>query len=394
MTPLAQLRSEFPLLGEFTWLNAAASSPTASSVLAAMEGYLRQTAESGDLHYPAWARFRDGVRQRLARFIGATPGELAFVPSTSFGFSVIAQLLKARGQTEVLTLEGEFPSTTIPLLHAGLTLRGVRVRADGTYPLVDLEAALRPTTRAVAVSIVQYASGYRVDLPGLTALCQAKGLTLILNGAQALGQVPIDVAASGAAFFAAPSHKWFMAGYGTGLLYVRRDWLDDVPLPMAGWLSVAQNEQFQPWVHASRVDDATGFVATGTKVRREASALEVGGGPWVGFYAVDAALALHESVGQAQVLAHNIELQLTLRARLRGLGFEPTTPDDRATLSGICVVPVRGEPHDAVRALLREAKVMTTARGGGVRISTHGYNTLEDVDRLLHAIARVGLTPR
>jgi selenocysteine lyase/cysteine desulfurase len=123
VTALAQLRSEFPLFRDFTWLNAAASSPTATSVLAAMERYLRQTAESGDLEYPAWARFRDTVRARLATFIGAAPSEVAFVPSTSFGFSIIAHLLKAQGQTEVLTLEGEFPSTTLPLLHAGLTLR-------------------------------------------------------------------------------------------------------------------------------------------------------------------------------------------------------------------------------------------------------------------------------
>jgi cysteine desulfurase / selenocysteine lyase len=219
-------------------------------------------------------------------------------------------------------------------------------------------------------------------------------LTLALNGAQALGQLPIDVAASGAAFFAAPSHKWFMAGYGTGLLFIRRDWLTTVPLPMAGWLSVAPHEQFQPWVHATRVDDATGFVATGMKSRQEASALEVGGGPWVGLHAVDAALALHEAVGQPQVLAHNLELQLRLRGRLRSLGFTPTTPDDAATLSGICVVPVQGEPLEAVRALVRAHRVMTTARGGGLRISTHGYNTEEDLERFFHAVARLGLKPR
>ena len=67
------------------------------------------------------------------RFIGATPQELAFTPSTSFGFHVIAQMLKARGISEVLTLETEFPSTTLPMLYDGLALRAVRMRADGTY---------------------------------------------------------------------------------------------------------------------------------------------------------------------------------------------------------------------------------------------------------------------
>ena len=147
MTP-AQLRSQFPILQNLTWLNAAASSPAPLEVYEAMNGYLKETVEQGDSRYPAWARLKDEVRARLARFIGASPAEVGFTPSTSFGFHVIAQMLKARGITEVLTLETEFPSTTLPMLYDGLTLRAVRMRSDGTYALNDLEAALTSKTGA------------------------------------------------------------------------------------------------------------------------------------------------------------------------------------------------------------------------------------------------------
>jgi selenocysteine lyase/cysteine desulfurase len=393
MTP-AELRQQFPALRQWTWLNAAASSPTSGPALAAMEAYLRETAESGDLQYAKWARFREGLRARLAAYVGAAAKELAFVPTTSFGFNVIGRMLLARGQTEVLTLEGEFPSTVIPLLHSGLTLRVVKSRPDGTWPLAAIEAALRPTTNAIAVSIVQYASGYRVDLTGLAALSRARGLTLILNGAQALGQVPIDLAALGASFFAAPGQKWFFAGYGLGTLVIRQDWLDAVPLPLGGWLSVAPAEQYQSWLHTTRVDDEHGFVATGgALLRKEASALEVGAGSLLGLHAMDASLQLHEAVGTANVLSHNIALQLELRRRLRERGFAPRLPDDPTFLSGICVLPVQGDPAEVVRALVREHQVMTTPRGGGVRISTHGYNSLEDVDRVVRALDALGVKP-
>lgn len=392
MTP-AELRTHLPLLQSTTWLNAAASSPCPLPVYEAMTAHLRDTLEHGDTRYPAWARFKDEVRARLARFIGATPQELAFTPSTSFGFHVIAQMLKARGITEVLTLETEFPSTTLPLLYDGLTLRGVRIRPDGTYPLDQLEAALTPRTGAIAVSAVQYASGYRVDLEAVSALCRSKGLTFIINAAQGLGHVPLDVHRLGAHFLAATSHKWFMAGYGTGSLFVDQGWLEQVPLPFGGWLSVRPEEQFQPWMHAQRVDDAQGFTATGTKFRKEASALEAGGGAWVGLYGVDAALALHEAVGPAATLARVISLQLELRGRLRRAGFVPSTPDDPATLSGICVIPVAGPPLEVVRALLHEHQVATTARGGGLRVSTHAYNDEGDLDRLMHALTRLGVKP-
>ncbi len=392
MTP-TELRSQIPLLQNFTWLNAAASSPTPAPVYAAMNGFLEETLKTGDLGYPGWARFKDEVRARLARFIGATPAEVGFTPSTSFGFHVIAQLLKARGITEVLTLETEFPSTTLPMLYDGLTLRAVRMRADGTYALSDLEAALTPKTGAVAVSAVQYASGFRIDLEAVSQLCRARGLTFIINAAQGLGHVPLDVKKLGAHFLAATSHKWFMAGYGTGVLFVEKSWLQSVPLPFGGWLSVEPSEQFLPWSNAQVVEDATGFTATGTKFRKETSALEAGGGSWVGLYAMDAALALHEAVTPAVTLERIVGLQLKLRAGLRKLGFVPSTPDEPATLSGICVIPVQGPPLEVVRALLREANVATTPRGGGVRISTHVYNDEGDLERLLAALQRVGVKP-
>jgi selenocysteine lyase/cysteine desulfurase len=393
MTPL-ELRALLPILSEYTWLNAAASSPTPQPVYDAMERHLRETRDQGDLHYPSWARFKAAVRTRLATFIGATPEELAFTPSTSFGFHVIAKFLSARGVREVLTLETEFPSTTLPLLHDGLVLRGVRPRPDGSYPLADLEAAITPETGAVALSVVQYASGYRIDLEGVSRLCRERGLTLCLNAAQALGQVPLDVSALGATFLAATSHKWFMGGYGVGTLFIRRDWLEAGPLPIAGWLSVAPEEQFQPFVNAEREEDAHGFTAWGTRMRKEASALEAGGGSWVGLHGVNAALSLHEAVGVSTTLAHNVELQLELRRRLRDRGFVPNSPDTPATMSGICVVPVQGDPLETVRALVKEHQVVTTPRGGGLRLSTHVFNTMEDVERVVFALDRLGVRPK
>jgi selenocysteine lyase/cysteine desulfurase len=387
------LRTYLPALNEYAWLNAAASSPTPQPVFDAQQAFLRDTLERGDVRYPAWARARDETRARLARFLNATPRELGFTQSTSFGFHVIAQLLKQRGITEVLTVDQEFPSTTLPMLYDGLTLRAARTRADGSITLDDLERALTPKTGAIAVSAVQFASGWRVDLAGVSQLCQSRGLAFVVNAAQGIGHVPLDVKALKADFLAATSHKWLMAGYGTGMLFIAEPWLDDTRLPFGGWLSVEPAEQFQPWVHAARAEDADGFSARGTRFRKEASALEAGGGSWLGLVALDAALALHEQVGVATTLAHCQKLQRLLRAALRRRGFVPNTPDDEASLSGICVVPVDGAPLDVVRALLREEKVSTTARGGGVRISTHVYNDETDVERLLAAFEKLGVKP-
>ena len=141
------------------------------------------------------------------------------------------------------------------------------------------------------------------------------------------------------------------------------------------------------------MDDATGFTAVGTAFRREASALEGGASAWTGAYALNAALDLHEAVGITTTHQHNLALQRVLRDGLRRRGFEPNAPDDSWCGSGICVVPVEGKPEDVVKALVREAQVVTTARGGGLRVSTHVYNDESDVARLLAALDRLKVKP-
>jgi cysteine desulfurase/selenocysteine lyase len=392
MTP-AEVRELFPALSRCVWLNAAASSPLCTPVAAAMKAHLDETQQAGDVGFPRWLAFKEALRERTARFLGATASEVAFTPSTSFGFHVVAELLLARGITEVLCVEGEFPSTTVPLLARGLTLRVARRRSDGSTPVEDLRSALRPTTGAVAVSAVQYASGYRVDLPALAADCRAKGLALCVNAAQALGQVPLDVRRLDASFLCATSHKWLFGGYGTGLLYARRDLLDAGPLPLAGWLSVRKDALWDSFPALHRVDDERGFTVRGAALRREASALELGTHGFSGLYGLDAALGIHEAVGIETTQRHVRNLQALLREGLRDQGFTPNAPDQGAHGSGICVVPVSGGADEVVRALLREAGIATTARGGGLRVSTHVFNDERDVRALLEALRTLKVSP-
>ncbi len=386
------VRAMFPAVQRCAYLNAAASSPLALPVATAVEGHLRDTVENGDIAYPRWLELKEKLRARVGRFIGADGSCIAFLPSTSVGFGVVAHLLKQQGITEVLTLEGEFPSTTLPLLHEGLTLKVVRRRPDGSYPLEDIEAALTPATKAVALSAVQYSSGYRVDLSQVAALCQLRGLKLAINAAQALGQVPLNVVKLGADFLCAPSHKWMMGGYGTAILYVAKSWHATAAWPLAGWLSVAPEALWAPFAGAVRTNDETGFTAVGAEFRSEPSVLEAGGGAWTNIFALDAAMAIHEGVGVDATRAHVVRLQGKLRERLRSAGFVPNSPDDVTHLSGICTVGVEGDPNAAVKELLK-AGVVTTARGGGVRISTHVFNDEEDLEKLFRAIDTSGVKP-
>lgn len=391
MTP-ADVRALFPACRRYAYLNAAASSPLATPVANAAIAHLRDTEENGDLSFPIWLRFKEEVRLKLAKFLGAHPDEVGFLPSTSIGFHVIAHVLKQHGVTEVLTLEQEFPSTTLPLLHQGLVLNVVKPRADGSYALADIEAALNKRTGAVAVSAVQYQSGFRTDLAALAALCKSRGIIFAVNAAQAAGQMPLDVHGLGIDLLAGTSHKWLMGGYGVGYLVAQRKWHLPGWLPFVGWLSTSPEQLWQTFPSTRIEPTAHGFTAEGAAFRNHASALEAGGGPYSTLYAFDAALDVIASIGTDHILEHNLRLQALLRTQLRQRGFKPNAPDAPEHGSGICVFGVEGDPKHAVATLLRQG-VVCTPRGGGLRLSTHIFNDPSDIERAIAAIDAVGLKP-
>lgn len=389
------VRALFPAVTRATYLNAAAASPLSEPVHRAITDHYREALEQGDVGFMAWLDRKEAARAKLAWLCGGTPAEIAFTGSTSVSFNLVARMLQARGVTEIVTLAGEFPSTTLPFLNLGFTLRVVRPREDGAYAVEDLAAAITPRTGAIAVSAVQYASGYRIDLGAVSQLCRARGLLFAVNVVQALGQVPIDVRAIHADFACGTSHKWLMGGYGVGWLYVRQGLLAEGPLPMAGWLSTqAPAMAMDNLAQAEMQPDANPrvFSAAGGRFRSEASALEAGSPAWGPLFGLDAALELLLSVGIDPIRAHIAGLQRTLRQGLRSKGFVPTAPDDPAVGSGICVVPVDGAPTEVARALF-QAGVVLSPRGGGLRIATHLFNTAEDVERLFWALDKVGVRP-
>jgi len=186
------MRALFPALRRYAYLNAASSSPLATPVADAAAAFLRETQEHGDVRFPAWLAFKESLHEP-ARAVSQCARRAGGLHSLDVhGLSPRGELFRRRGIREVLTLEGEFPSTTIPFLNLGLRLRVVKPRPDGRYPVEDLAAALTPETGAVAVSAVQYGSGFMIDLEALATL----KVPVALNVAQALGRCASTRAAS------------------------------------------------------------------------------------------------------------------------------------------------------------------------------------------------------
>jgi cysteine desulfurase / selenocysteine lyase len=365
-------RAEFPVLQDQLYLNHAGVSPTSLRSAAAVREWMEDIVHHGVRHERGWEARTEQVRQLCARMVGAQAEEIAFVRNTSHGLGLVAEGLDWRPGDEVAVATAiEYPSNVYPWLH--LRDRGVQVREieapQGGVTPEAVAAALTPRTRLVAVSSVQYASGWRTDLEAVGALCERAGVLLCVDGIQSVGCMPVDVKRCRIHFLSADSHKWMLGIPGIGFLYVDKAVLPRVRPVLVGWKSTT---------------DAWNFNRSHFELRADASKLEEGSTAYTGVYAMGAALELLLEVGLPAVEARVKELLAHLEAGLRALGCDTgPAPEHRAGI--LTFVPPRGDRAKLAR-YLSDQRVSLSLRRERLRLSPHFYNQEQEMDRLVELV--------
>lgn len=354
----ADIRRDFPALERHTYLNAAAASPTPRPVRAAVETYARQLEVDGDLHWESWLARVEAIRDAVARFLGADPDEVAFVPNTSTGINLIADLLAQAGP--VVSDDLEFPTVTLPWVHRGVDVRFVSPAAGVLRPEAFADEAV-PGMATVAVSHVQFSNGCRQDLD---AFGLVKGTRhLVVCASQSAGAFPIDVARSRIDALASAGHKWMCAGYGAGFVYISRSLLERYPPRAIGWLSVRDPFRFE----RARYE----LLPSNRRV-------EMGCPSFAPIFALGAAVDYLTGIGIEAIGQRVLELNTHLTDRLARTGVEVLSPGgSRRSGETLCAVP---EPAAAV-AFLKSHGVLVTEKPEGLRFATHFYNDERDVER-------------
>ncbi|HEY1654436.1 MAG TPA: aminotransferase class V-fold PLP-dependent enzyme [Candidatus Tumulicola sp.] len=373
-TPLP--RDEFAVTQRYSYLNHAAVGVLPASSLAAIETLLRAHADAGVLGtFPYDARMPE-YRRRIAGFVGASEGEIAIVPSTSAGANVVALGIDWRPGDEVLLCDNEFPSNAVPwvaLRKRGVAVRWIESARERLTPDV-LRREIGPQTRAVAVSWVSYDDGYRHDLAGLSEVAHAAGAWLCVDAIQALGAFPLDVRHEGIDALYSGAGKWMLGLHGAGFLYLREALIDRLAVAAPGWRSMedmwAFSDYEQPYSPAA--------------LRFE------GGTPnFVGALALDQSIALFERCDPGAIARHVLELTDRLCAGLERAGARLRTLRGAGISSGIVTFEMPDRDSVALGRALQREGLVTTYWPSGIRCAPHGYNTPEDVDRLLELLPRL-----
>jgi selenocysteine lyase/cysteine desulfurase len=371
---LAAVQREFPIRKTRVYLNNASIAPAATPVVAAVERFMADVRDHGDLHYPDWCRHADQViKAKLARLVGAQPTEIAFVKNTTEGLVIVANGLDWQPGDTVLVPEIEYPSNVycwMNLARRGVTVKWIPAR-EGRILVDDIAALLDARTRLVTLSAVQFSNGFRQDLERTAELCQARGVLLNLDAIQYVGALPLDLAQWPIDFLSAGGHKWLLGPIGTGFFFCRTAVLERLRPVNVGYHSVAKD--------ADHLDYELTF-------RPDAGRFEEALVNFPGLWGLEAAVDLVLSVGPARIEAHLRDLTARLVDGLRAKGYAILSPQGAGDTSGIVSFRHPTRPAEELQRRLQAAGVDVALCVGALRASPGVENDAGDVDALLSAL--------
>jgi selenocysteine lyase/cysteine desulfurase len=370
----SEIRKLFPVTQNCVYLNHAAVCPISIPVYERMQRHSRDVMENVAVHLREWLADVKQTRELAARLINAAPNEIAFAPNTSAGLAMIANGVDWRAGDNIVTADCEFPANVIPWMRIkrefGVEVRMARER-DCRLETGEILNLIDHRTRVVALSFVEFASGFRNDLSAIGRHCRERDALFVVDAIQGLGALELDVDACAIDALSADSHKFLLGPEGLALFYVGRRAMDRVKPTLVGWLSVNNPEDYlnydQPYApNARRFESGTPNTA--------------------GVVGLGAAIELFLQIGVGKIENYLLDLGDYLCGRLLDRGYlVDSSRRDGEKSAIICFHHEKYSAHELYR-LLNDRNVITTPRLGRLRVSPHFYNTREDIDRLIEAL--------
>jgi len=364
-------KEEFPwaAAGESIYLNTASTGPLPRRTVDAVSRFTEMRAAphrmTHEIQFGTLARSRELV----AKLIRARPTEIALATNTSFGLNVAAWSLPLGKGDVVIGSRQEFPANVYPWMAAAKQ-RGFEFRMISEPSQVALLKAIEaPNVKAVAISWVEFASGYAFDLPAIGAQCRKRGIYFIVDAIQGLGPRLLDVHASNIDIVACGAQKWLLSPWGAGFTFVRQDLIPQLEPGFVSWMAVRGSDDFSKLVDYDLTwrDDARRF---------EFLTL-----PFQEFAGLNASLELFFELGLESISLHTSELAGQIVKWADARGVEMLTPRHPASMAGI--VSLKLPNSEALSARLTAANVTHSLREGAIRLSPYFFNTSDEIAQAL-----------
>ena len=393
ITQLAAIRREFPGTDKWIYFETSARGLMPIGARDAVARYLDDRIHEGGAK-ATMLDMLEGVRGKFARMIGAEPDEIAIIKNVSEGINaIVTSLAWQRGENAVLCADIEHPNSIYALYNMrdrhGIEVRTVPATADFATPIAAIAQTIDDKTRMVIASTVTYTTGGRTDLDALAKLCRARDILLLVDGAQSVGALELDMRKTPLDAMTVGASKYLCGPYGFGFLYVRRE----------------RAERMQPG-NLARYGIDLGDAHEGEtggaqyKLMPAARRFEVGSYNYAGANAVNVSLDLIAGIGVPTIEQHVLALAHAFTAGLLELNLPVMSGKVAKHFSHVVVV---GKPDSdaAMQAQLQKIynhlvknHVKLSIRHGRLRFAFHFYNTMEEVEKVLALLRAMLASPR
>lgn len=367
---IREIRSRFKIFRSKIYLNTCSQGALSDAVESGFNEYIASWHEQGS-PWETWVERYEAARTAFAKFIHASPDEVAIVTSVSAGINGIASALNVRERNKVVMGEFEFP--TMGQIWLGQRVRGVQVQfakaQDNSIPAAAYEKLIDRYTLIVPLTHVCFKNGFRTDVSTVTQMAHSAGALVMLDDYQDCGTRPIDVKAMNLDFYLTGTLKYLLGPPGLAFLYVRKELISSLAPTVTGWFGQGNPFAYNP----------QHFELSSTARRFESGSPSI---PNV--YGAIPGFQMLEEIGLENVAGHIETLAQSLRDRARELGILTKTPAESA---GPLVVL---QCHDSALLLqtLAQNGIVASNRFDGLRISFHVYNTLDDVNAVAEVLKK------
>lgn len=382
MLEIDLIRKEFSDLKDSIFLNVSSVVIPPKSVQVAYTGYMQKYVDSlgATVVSDSWDMVNNS-RKDVAELINSYPKEIAFVKNTAEGIGIIANGYPFEPGDNIIVPDLEHSSNLfswIKLQDKEVELRTVPSR-HGNFTNIDIYSLMDSRTKAVAISAVQFTTGFYTDLFKLGEHCRKHNVLLIVDAIQAIGRLHLDVRKMNISYLACGGNKGLLATLGVGFVYCSQDIITKIIPPYASYQSV-KNAVKPPAITTdfSKVD-----------WHDDARRLESGNLNYAGISAIQAGVRLINKVKIQRIEPYVINLEKILRERTNHLPLKIWTPENERNYSGIVCIYYPIEKEETVISILESYQIYATMRGGYIRLGIHFYNTKEQMYAVAEALEEI-----
>ncbi|MCW8816657.1 MAG: aminotransferase class V-fold PLP-dependent enzyme [Ignavibacteriaceae bacterium] len=382
---IEKARSYFPYLKKgIIYFNHASTGPITTKVKERIEAFLTERSEEKIDDYYAFKDVADETKTMIGEMINCEGDRIAFLDNTTNGIIWLAQGINWKSGDRIILNDVEFPANVYPFLQ--LKEKGVEVdfikSKNGIVTAEEVIDAIKPDTKLISISFVQFLSGYRVDLEKIGKACKEHGIIFSVDAIQGLGAVRLDIEKCNIDFLASGTQKWLLGLQGLAFIYVRKELQDKMKTAPIGWLAV---------------NDAWDLLNFDLTTKETAERFQPGTLNNLGIYAFNSSMKFLKEFGFDEIEKQVLSNSKYFIEQLASIGYKsPLLSQPEKHLSGIVSFSLKDGFPKSVNAkeifdYLSQKKIICSLREGYIRFAPHFYNTKQEINTVIDEMKKLSV---